>query len=353
MHDFDEYKKLAEPSARKKLENWRVAIGLQQVDDLTPSEYLFEIAKKNIDGKISTDDAEKQITTYYKKNPPKTKIEKAKQEADEVSARINKLLAKNAFSFSPAEFIAIHKYLFTGILGATTAGKIRKYDISKDEPILNGDSVSYGRADSIRETLNYDFETEKAFKYSGLDKREKVKHIAKFTSDIWQIHPFGEGNTRTTAVFIIKYLRALGFSANNDLFEKNSKYFRNALVRANYQNLEKDVHYTMEYLNRFFGNLLLDEKNTLDNRDMRIGITAETEKKRPENTQKTPRKHPENARKILDILSQNPFAGRQELAKTLGMTEDSVKWNMNKLRDSGTIRRVGPDKGGHWEILKK
>jgi len=347
MDDFQEYKKLAEPSARKKLENWRVAIGLQQVDDLTPSKYLLEIAKKNIEGKISVDEAEEQITTYYKKNPPKTTAEKAKKEADEVSSRINKLLGKDSFTFSPAELISIHKYLFAGILDNVTAGKIRKCDISKDEPILNGDSVNYGRADSIRETLNYDFETEKAFKYSGLNKREKVKHITKFTSDIWQVHPFGEGNTRTTAVFIIKYLRTLGFSANNDLFEKNSKYFRNALVRANYQNLEKGVHYTMEYLNRFFGNLLLGEKNMLDNRDMQIG-----ENKRPENAQKTPRKHPENARKILDILLKDPFASRQELAKTLKITEDSVKWNINKLRNSGIIRRVGPDKGGHWEIIE-
>jgi fido (protein-threonine AMPylation protein) len=346
MDDFQEYKKLAEPSARKKLENWRVAIGLQQVDDLTPSEYLFEVAKKNIEGKISVDEAEKQITTYYKKNPPKTTTQKAKKEADEVSSRINKLLGKNSFTFSPAEFISIHKYLFTGLLDGVTAGKIRKYDISKDEAILNGDTVNYGRADSIREMLNYDFETEKAFKYSGLDKQEKVKHITKFTSDIWQVHPFGEGNTRTTAVFIIKYLRTLGFSANNDLFEKNSKYFRNALVRANYQNLEKDVYYTMEYLNRFFGNLLLGEKNTLDNRDMQIGIVGESSKKSIKKGSK------KSIEKILEVIKQNPAVTLQEMADSVGLSVAGVRKNLDKLRKSKTLKRVGPDKGGHWEVME-
>lgn len=203
---------------------------------------------------------------------------------------------------------------------------------------MNGDSVSYGRAYSIKEMLDYDFDREKKFLYRGLNKIEKVEHIAKFLSCIWQIHPFGEGNTRTTAVFIIKYLRALGFDADNVLFEKNSKYFRNALVRANYQNLEKEIDYTMEYLSRFFGNLLLGEKNILNNRDMYID--------------KVKSLRPENAQKIIDMLIENPFASRKELAKKLKMTEDRVKWNINKLRDSGDIRRIGPDKGGYWEIIK-
>lgn len=180
---------------------------------------------------------------------------------DEVSARINRLLSTKTFSFSPAELISIHRALFTGILDRKIAGKIRDYDITKDEPILNGDTVIYGWADSIRETLEYDFAQEKKFNYKGLSKREIVEQLAKFTSGIWQIHPFGEGNTRATAVFIIKYLYTLGFKTTNDMFEKNAKYFRNALVRANYQNLANDIPYTMEFLNKFFDNLLLGEKN--------------------------------------------------------------------------------------------
>ena len=254
MEDFEEYKKQGEPEQSKKAENWGIAIGLQKVDNLTPSKYLIKVAKENIEGRISVDEAEEQITSYYKQNPAKTLQEHNEKEADEVSARINRLLSTNTFSFSPAELISIHKALFTGILDRKIAGKIRDYDITKDEPILNGDTVVYGRADSIKETLDYDFAQEKNFNYKGLSKREKVEQLAKFTSGIWQIHPFGEGNTRATAVFIIKYLYTLGFKTTNDMFEKNAKYFRNALVRANYQNLAEDIPYTMEFLNKFFGN---------------------------------------------------------------------------------------------------
>jgi fido (protein-threonine AMPylation protein)/biotin operon repressor len=344
MSDFEEYKKIGEPGKRKKAENWGVAIGLQQVDGLTPSKHLIKIAKDNIEGKISVEDAEEQISSYYKQNPPKTSAGQKKREADEVSSRINKLLSRNAFTFSPAEYIAIHKYLFTGILDKKIAGKIRTYDITKAEPILNGETVYYGSADNLGETLEYDFVQEKKFNYKGLSKTEAVEHIAKFVSGIWQIHPFAEGNTRTTAVFLIKYLRTLGFNADNELFEENALYFRNALVRANYQNLEKDVHYTPEYLHRFFDNLMLGKKNALRNSDMQVGA-------RPENAQKTPRKRPENAQSILDALAQNPFASRQQLAKILGMTEDRVKWNISKLRDAGVLRRVGAAKGGHWEVI--
>ena len=256
MSDFEEYKKQGEPDKQKKAENWGVAIGLQQVDGLLPSKYLIEVAKDNIEGKISIDEAAEQVKQYYKINPAITLKEQGEKEADEVSARIAKILSTHTFSFSPMEYISIHKALFSGIFDDEIAGKLRTYDITKDEPILNGDTVIYGRSDSLKETLDYDFQTEKNFNYMGLSKAEKVAHLAKFISGIWQIHPFGEGNTRATAVFTIKYLYTLGFKTNNDLFEKHSKYFRNALVRANYQNLEKDIPYTMEYLNKFFGNMI-------------------------------------------------------------------------------------------------
>ena len=248
MEHFEEYKKQGEPEKSQKAENWGVAIGLQQVDNLTPSKYLIEVAKDNIEGKISIDEAGEQVSQYYKKNPAKTLKEHNEKEADEVSARIAKLLSTHTFSFSPAELISIHKALFSGIFDDEIAGKIRTYDITKKEPILNGDTVIYGRADSIMETLDYDFGQEKKFNYKGLSKREKVERLAKFTSGIWQIHPFGEGNTRATAVFIIKYLYTLGFVTNNDLFEQNSKYFRNALVRANYQNLNQDIYLSLIHI---------------------------------------------------------------------------------------------------------
>lgn len=341
MEHFEEYKKQEEPEKLEKAENWGIAIGLQQVDGLTPSKYLIEVAKDNIEGKISIDEANAEITRYYKKNPAQTLQEHNEKEADEVSARITKLLSTHTFSFSPAELISIHKVLFTGILDDKIAGKIRTYDITKEEPILNGDTVIYGRSDSLKETLDYDFEREKNFNYKGLSKREKVEQLAKFTSGIWQIHPFGEGNTRTTAVFIIKYLYTLGFKTNNDMFEAHAKYFRNALVRANYQNLTKDIPYTMEFLNKFFGNLLLGETNLLENREMQIKENSSTQK----TTQKT-------TQKILGILRENPKASRTELAKQLGVTADSIKWHLKTLKENSKIRRIGPDKGGHWEVVE-
>ncbi len=345
MEHFEEYKKQGEPEKSQKAENWGVAIGLQQVDNLTPSKYLIEVAKDNIEGKISIDEAGEQVSQYYKKNPAKTLKEHNEKEADEVSARIAKLLSTHTFSFSPAELISIHKVLFSGIFDDEIAGKIRTYDITKKESILNGDTVIYGRADSIMETLDYDFEQEKKFNYKGLSKREKVERLAKFTSGIWQIHPFGEGNTRATAVFIIKYLYTLGFVTNNDLFEQNSKYFRNALVRANYQNLNQDIYYTMEYLNKFFGNLLLGEKNLLDNREMQIKDSTMSGK---ESSQKSSHK---SSHKILELMKQNPAITTTELAQLLNISRRAIAKQTALLKEKGLIRRIGPDKGGHWEVL--
>ena len=228
------------------------------------------------------------------------------------------------------------------------AGKIRTYDIVKEEEILNGGTVLYGRATTITDMLNYDFKTEKEFDYKGLSKKEKVEHLVKFISGIWQIHPFAEGNTRTTAVFAIKYLYTLGFETNNDLFEQHSKYFRNALVRANYQNLDKDIPYTMTYLNKFFGNLLLDEENVLDNREMQIWDGSE------KNSEKSSEKNTLNSTKskILKEIKANPIISAKQLADILGITSRAVEKNLAKLRESNTIRRVGPDKGGHWEVIE-
>lgn len=344
MEHFEEYKKQTEPEKSKKAENWGIAIGLQQVDNLSPSKYLIEVAKDNIEGKISIDEVGEQVSRYYKKNPAKTLQEHKEKEADEVSARIAKLLSTHTFSFSPAELISIHKALFTGIFDNEIAGKIRNYDITKDEPILNGDTVIYGRSDSIRETLEYDFAQEKKFNYKGLSKREKVEQLAKFTSGIWQIHPFGEGNTRATAVFIIKYLYTLGFETNNDMFEQNSKYFRNALVRANYQNLANDIPYTMTFLNKFFGNLLLGEKNQLDNREMQI--------KSEKSKEKNEKGKEKSKEKILQIIANNPYVTTKELSELIGLSIAGVEKNMRQMKEKGLIRRIGPDKGGHWEVLK-
>ena len=264
---FKEYIKQSEPNKRDKGYAWHTAIGLQAVDGLKPSKYLIDTAIKNIEGDISIDEAQELLNTYYEENP-KANTEDRTEEADKVAVRIAKILSEKAFSFTPNEYISIHKKLFAGIYGH--AGKLRDYNITKKEWVLNGATVLYGSASELRATLDYDFAEEKKFSYKNLSMEDIIHHLAIFVSRLWQIHVFGEGNTRTTAVFFIKYLRTLGFDVTNDIFAENAWYFRNALVRANYNDLKNGVHETTEYLELFLRNLLLDEKNELHNRTMHI-----------------------------------------------------------------------------------
>ncbi len=252
---------------RDKVYAWHTAIGLQAVDGLTTSKYLQDTAIANIEGKITIDEAEELLNSYYKENP-KDVTEERTEEADKVSVRIARMLLEQAFSFTLNEYISIHRKLFLGIY--SHAGKIRDYDITKKEWVLDGASVTYGSASELRATIDYDFSQEKQFSYKGLTMDEIIHHLAYFISGLWQIHIFGEGNTRTTAVFFIKYLRTLGFDVTNDIFAENAWYFRNSLVRANYNDIRNGVHETTEYLELFLRNLLLGENNELHNHSMHI-----------------------------------------------------------------------------------
>ncbi|HIT66735.1 MAG TPA: Fic family protein [Candidatus Merdisoma merdipullorum] len=265
---FKEYLKESEPDKARKGYAWSTAIGLQSVDGLKPSKYLIDTAIQNIEGKITIKEAQNLIDTYYEERPSHLPDEERTEEADKVSSRIVEILSETAFSFSPNEYISIHRKLFQGIF--KHAGKIRDYNITKKEWVLEGETVIYGSASELRATLEYDFSIEKNFSYKGLSMDEIIHHLAVFISRLWQIHIFEEGNTRTTAVFFIKYLRTLGFSATNDIFADHAWYFRNALVRANYTNLQKGIHETTEYLEVFLRNLLLNEKNELHNRNLHI-----------------------------------------------------------------------------------
>lgn len=265
---FEEYIRNLPPTRKELGQAWSAAIGLQDVDGLKPSEYLYETAKKSIDGEISVDEADALINNYYESRSGRLEDESRTEEADKVSARIAKLLSEKAFTFSPTQYIAIHRELFKGIY--SYAGKIRDYNIMKKEWVLDGDTVSYGGALDLREALEYDFAQEREFRYNGLTMDETIHHLAVFISRLWQIHVFGEGNTRTTAVFFIKYLRMLGFKAENDLFAENSWYFRNALVRANYNNIKEGIYETTEFLEKFLMNFLLDENNELSNEEMHV-----------------------------------------------------------------------------------
>ena len=265
---FKEYLRESEPDKAHKGYAWSTAIGLQAVDGLKPSKYLIDTAIQNIEGKITMKEAQSLIDSYYEERPVHLSDDKRTEEADKVSSRIAEILSETAFTFSPNEYIAIHRKLFQGIY--KHAGKIRDYNITKKEWVLDGATVMYGSASELRATLEYDFSQEKDFSYKGLSMDGIIHHLAVFVSRLWQIHIFGEGNTRTTAVFFIKYLRTLGFSVTNDIFAENAWYFRNALVRANYNDLKNGVHETTEYLELFLRNLLLDEKNELHNRTMHI-----------------------------------------------------------------------------------
>ncbi len=413
--DFEEYIRNSEPAKKEKTYAWATAIGLQQVDGLTPSKYLFETAKRNIDGEISVAEATSIIDSYYEsKVDHSSDDDERTEEADKVSSRIAQILSEKSFNFSPSYLIALHGRLFDGIF--KFAGKIRNYDISKKEWVLDGDSVMYGAAFELKAALDYDFEQERHFSYKNLTLEEIVKHITFFVSRLWQIHAFGEGNTRTTAVFTIKYLRSLGFDADNELFAENSWYFRNALVRANYNNLKKGIHENPEFLEKFFRNLLLKEHNELKNRFLHIrakdflkikeknvsvnygkvtannknitqnvtdndkNITEKDEtvtrntKKATVNdknitrnvtannknvtvndknvTQNITVKLTQTQKKIINMIKENSCITQNEIASKLNIARETVNRNMKKLQEEKIIQRIGADKNGSWKILQ-
>lgn len=270
--DFEAYERVAEPHKREKASAWRTAIGLQDVDGLEVSDYLKKAAVRHIEGDITIDDVREQLKSYYVSKEAHDRGSAGKEEADRVAANIAKLLGEKSFSFTALEFLNIHRHLFEGIF--KHAGEIRPYDISKKEWVLNGDTVLYGRAADIMMALRYDIQQEKDFNYKGLSIDDTINHIVDFVALLWQNHPFREGNTRTIAVFVIKYLRSIGFKVDNDLFANNSWYFRNALVRANYRNVSKGIEPDKSFLVKFFRNLILGERNELKNRFMLIGYTG-------------------------------------------------------------------------------
>jgi fido (protein-threonine AMPylation protein) len=281
-------------------------------------------------------------------------VENETKEADIVSARIARLLGEKTFQFSPAEWLTIHRRLFEGVFDY--AGQIRKYNITKKEWVLKGDTVTYAAWNSIRDTLDYDFATEKQFSYEGLSVDESVKHLAKFASDIWQIHPFCEGNTRATAVFMIKYMKTFGFHINNDAFEKNSWYFRNALVRANYNDLQKGVHATTKFLEMFFSNLILGTEYELKNRTMHIDYVVDNYQsiipKAPKSQFDTLECTLEELA-VLELVARNPSIKQRELAEETGKSTSTVKRIMELLQEKKYIRRVNGKRYGTWEVLIK
>jgi len=338
--DFEEYIRQGEPDKKAKAAIWRTAIGLQAVDGLTTSDYLKETARKHIEGEITIDEVRRLIKTYYESKAKREPDDEEKKEADKVSSNITKILSSATIDFSTKGYIALHRRIFEGVM--KYAGKIRDFDITKKEWVLDYDTVHYLNNEDLRMALDYDIEQERGFSYKGLSADELISHISRFVSGIWQIHPFREGNTRTTAVFTILYLRDIGFNVQNDMFADHSWYFRNALVRANYKNAVLGIDYSPVYLERFFRNLLYGEQWDLRNRYLHIHPTEEwsvqpnlatpeqVANKYPTSTQQAPIKYPSSTHQVHDLLhTDNPNI--EKMVQVIGEQELSVKEIMNAI----------------------
>lgn len=360
---FEEYIRESEPGKRMKGYAWHTAIGLQAVDGLKTSEYLIKTAVRNIEGEISFEEANTLLQTYYEENPTRNASDRT-EEADKVAARIAALLSERAFSFTPNEYLSIHRQLFTGIY--SHAGRIRDYNITKREWVLNGASVIYGSATELRATLDYDFSEETKFSYRNLSMDDIIHHLAVFISRLWQIHAFGEGNTRTTAVFLIKYLRKLGFDVTNDIFAENAWYFRNSLVRANYNDLKNGIHETTEYLELFLRNLLLNEEHPLHNRTLHISGTFKDPEKANIDTEEVnvdtekaninfkkanigdafTEKTASHIEKLRETLVRGNAFGRSDVQRILGLKPTRSSALLRLMAEHGIIEPVsGHGKG--------
>ena len=347
MSEFEKYIRQGEPQQVEKARIWQTAIGLQDVDGLKTSPFLQETAGRHIEGEITIDEVRSLIDSYYESKTARESVEERTEEADKVSAAITAILSENTFTFSPDYLISIHRRLFTGVY--KFAGQIRDYNISKKEWVLDGASVLYSDAYMIRQTLEYDFRQEKEFDYSGISTADAIRHMAGFISGIWQIHAFGEGNTRTTAVFTIKYLRSFGFDINNDMFEKHSWYFRNALVRANYHNLSKGITATDEYLVSFFRNLILGEHTTLSNREMHVSSQSIIKKVSKSQIDTLNCTLEELA--VLKAILGNPHITQDGLKKAINKSIATVKRITISLQEKEMLARKNGKRDGWWEVL--
>lgn len=343
--ELAKYIKQGEPNEVEKTKNWETAIGLQDVDGLKPSKYLIETAKEHIEGNIDIKEVENRINQYYKVLDERKSLESEdNEEADKVAVRIAEILSDKSFNFSPTELISIHQKLFSGVF--KHAGKIRTYNFTKNEWVLNGDTVIYASYDTIMDSLKYDFEQEKNFSYKDLSFDDSIKHLCRFTSNIWQVHPFCEGNTRTTAVFIIKYLRTFGFNINDDVFAEHSWYFRNSLVRANYKNFNANVFEDISFLEKFFYNLLSNTNYELKNRYTHIDYTNDTISNNNVNN-----KYTLEEQAIINIVKDNPLIKQEEIAVKINKSVRTVKTLMSEMQNKGLIARKNGKRNGEWEIL--
>ena len=358
LSEFSGYFKAKEPGRRERADAWATAIGLQKVDGLSVSRYLVETAKEHIEGRITQAQARRRIRDYYSAKDERHRPDPELQEPDTVSERIAAVINDGGFAFTPEYFISLHAKLFRGVL--PSAGKLRTRNIRKHEWVLKDDSITYGDKATLKASLIRDFADEREYDYGGKSPAKTIPHFSRFIAQIWQVHPFGEGNTRTTAVFAIKYLRSLGYSVTNNMFKENSWYFRNALVRANYADYARGVKREWSYLEAFFRNLLLGEKNELKSRYLLIGIDRPPPKfdggdvvkvVRKSGKKKAVRKSGKKmVERVWELLRDQPQLTFVGMVAALGITRSTIQKHIVNLKAAGRLRRIGPDKGGHWEV---
>ena len=357
QEDFDEYVRQVEPSAQQSAADWQTAIGLQQVDGLKPSQYLLDMAQRNIEGDISIDEVRQLLDSYYSSKTNRTPKDDDAAECDKASANIKKILSTNTFAFTTNGFISTHRRIFEGVF--KHAGELRNFDITKKEWVLRGDTVNYLNWEDLRRAIDYDIQQEREFSYKRLSDEEKVRHICRFVSGLWQIHPFREGNTRATAVFTIQYLRSMKYSVTNDMFKSYSWYFRNALVRANYKNVRLGIDYDISFLEHFFRNLLMDEQNELKNRYMLISAPEgweATNDKTPSTDDKptiTDDNHTLTDDKptiILAYLKEKGSCRTAELSVLLGLKPTQTKAYLYQLLQEGKIVAHGANKNRIYSL---
>ena len=365
--DFDKYYEAPEPGRRERAYGWATAIGLQDVDGLKPSQYLIDTAKRNIEGEISQEEARRLVDEYYETKEGHD-LPSDVQEADKVSARMIAVINSPTFNFSVAYYLGLHRQIFDGVF--KFAGEIRSVELTKREWVLNGDSVQYTPSFMIKDTLEYEFDRERKFKYKGLSEDRFVEHFAAFISSIWQIHPFREGNTRTAALFAIKYLRSRGYSVTNDLFAEKSYYFRNALVRANYENDRLGVEKTQLSLEEFFKVLLYGDEIELHNRFLKIGqeygtpaANAIADLHRHDDGVNEPDvvanvvanvaanvavKLSKTEECAVKALLRTPYLTASSLAAMLKVSPRQAQRIIASLKKKVGLRRRGADKNGEW-----
>ena len=153
-------------------------------------------------------------------------------EAEYTSIRLAELVIGE--SVSRFDFVALcdmHHYIFQDIY--EWAGKIRIINIEKSEPALGGISIEYSDCFDIEKDATYVLDKMNHYAWEKVSIEEVAEIFSKYLAELWKVHPYREGNTRTVITFCSQFIESKGFYIDSDLFKDNAQYMRTALVAAN------------------------------------------------------------------------------------------------------------------------